>query len=222
MSGRHIISGILALIAVLGFLMISVHGQYGNPYIPTNEYGTPDMSQIELTPAGHYEQCVAYCISTPLGNIGVNMEYDLYSDNYGNTWVVPSPMTVLIGAIWPEYIPQGLASRSDGWAYGSMAMGVLEAIGGLDALGIDVGGIQVSGDNVFEVIRNYLDAQIDHWEFMRQLGLALAAADADDWFGIELWQISWIYPDNPFDPTDDDRGTPVSYTHLTLPTIYSV
>jgi hypothetical protein len=47
----------------------------------------------------------------------------------------------------------------------------------------------------------YLQAHVvdgGHWDFMVELGDTLADAGS-----LPLWQISWVYTDDPFDPTDD-------------------
>jgi hypothetical protein len=189
MNGKRFAAVLLVVAALASaFSLITRAQEPDGPALPLNEYGTPDMSQIELTPAGHYEECVAYCTSVPVvGEVGVTVEYDLYTDNYGNTWVVPSPLTVLVTAAYPEYTPAGLAGRMDGWGYGSLLMGMIDAI------------------------RDAADMEGDHLRFMLRLGQALAESGGTDGFlgtGLEIWQISWVYSDNPFDPGDDERGTP--------------
>jgi hypothetical protein len=214
MSAKHP-PMLLILALVLLFSMAGpAWGQEGDdePPIPVNEYGTPDMDNIDLTLQYTYEsECVAACFETPLGDTGIYLTYDVYTDNYGNTWVVPDPVTILYTSIYPESLPPGLASRGDGWSYASLGVGLIEACGGLEAMGIDVHGFDCGIDpnaDPIGFLKAYAEAHYmegGHWEFMAQMWEALAAAGS-----LPLWQLAIIYPDDPFDPTDDATPTPAA------------
>jgi hypothetical protein len=201
---------ILAFVLLFG-LAVPAWGQEGDdePPVPVNQYGTPDMDDIELTLEYTYDtECVAACVETPLGDTGLYLTYDVYADNYGNTWVVPDPVTILYTTIYPEALPPGLASNGGGWTYGSLGVGIIEACGGLEGMGVDVQGFHCDIDpneDPLGYLGAYFDAHViegGHWDFMGQLWETLAAADS-----LPLWQLAIIYGDDPFDPTDDPNGT---------------
>jgi hypothetical protein len=183
------------------------------PPIPLNEYGTPDMSEIDLALDYAYSEQIALVDVPLVGEVGINLSYDVYADNHGNTWIVPDPFTILYTAIYPEALPDGLAGRTDGWTYGSLAVGIVEACGGLEAMGIDVGGIDVGIDpeqDPIGFIGAFFQAHIvegGHWDFMGDMWKILDGVES-----LPLWQLAILYSDDPFDPTDDPAPTAVATT----------
>ena len=173
-------------------LATSVQAQSGNPLIPLDEYGVPDMELIDLIASGGYTEC-AMCISLPIiGETGIVLSYDIYTDNFGNTWVVPDPFTVIYTAIYPESIPEGLAANAPGFAYGSMLMGIVEAAGGFEALGIDLSGVTIDTDqDLVGFFQDFLEMEGDHLEFMLEMWQTL-----DGMGSLPLWQLSWVYADD--------------------------
>jgi len=205
------------ILLVLAFVLLfsvagPAWGQEGDddPPIPVNEYGTPDMDDIDLDLTYTHSDKVVIADLPVVGEIGIDLTYDVYTDNYGNTWVVPDPVTILYTSLYPEALPPGLASRGDGWTYGSLGVGVIEACGGLEAMGVDVGGVDLGIDPVADptgFLKAYVESVVmegGHWEFMAQMWQTLAAADS-----LPLWQLAIIYGDDPFDPTDDATPTPM-------------
>jgi hypothetical protein len=210
MNAKHpTIALILALILLFG-LAGPAWGQAGDdePPIPVNQYGTPDMDDIELTLAYTYDtECVAACVETPLGDTGVYLSYDVYEDNHGNTWVVPTPQTLVYTAIYPDAAPAGLAERCDGWTYGSSATEIVEQLGGFEALGIEVQDVEWTATTLPGLIAEIWQAHAGeggHWEFMLQMGQILLENDS-----FALWQLAVVYGDDPFDPTDNGTPTPM-------------
>ena len=184
--------------------------------IPLNEYGTPDMDQIDLTLYGDHSDRVVLADLPLVGEIGLDLTYDVYADNYGNTWVVPDPVTIVYTVIYPEALPAELASRGDGWTYGSLAVGLIESLGGLEAMGITVGGIDIGVDpdqDPVGYLGEYLRAHViegGHWDFMVQMWDVLADAGS-----LPLWQLAIVYGDDPFDPTDDPTPPPTGTPQAT-------
>jgi hypothetical protein len=206
---RRAIVTILVLLLALA-LGAPAHGQApegegdGTPPVPTNEYGTPDMNQIDLTHEYTYTEQVTVG-ETVLGPVTVELRYEVYSDNHGNTWVVPTPQTLATTALYPDLAPGALSSRADGWAYGSSLTEWFDDIGGFEALGIDVQDIDWPDEPgaFFRAVWEAHAGEGGHFEFLLKMWQMLA-----DQGTVPLWQMSLIYPDDPFDPTDDATPTP--------------
>lgn len=204
----RIVSGLAIALVLVSSLTTQTWAQDDepDPNIPMNEYGTPDMDQIDLTMKGEYLEPIVLIEDVPVvGDVGFNLAYDVYSDNYGNTWVVPDPVTVLFTAIFPEHLPDGLANANPSWHYESVLFAWVEMAGGLEAMGIpEPNWMEISTDqDLAAYIGDIIELQGDHWQFFLAMKDVLAENDS-----LPLWQLAWVYDDDPFDPTDDPTPVP--------------
>jgi hypothetical protein len=212
---RTLLSSLLILI-LLGSTLPAVVAQDGEgddpwPFPTLNDIvGTPDMSQIDLTLAYDHDQFETLWES-PIGDVGFNLSYDVYTDNYGNTWVIPDATTVLYTAMFPDSLPPGLASTGPDWYYHSLLLDIVQQAGGLEEMGIpalDLSGVEFeSSAELAEFLQDYLSTVPDHWEFMLNMAQVLMEADS-----LPLWQLAMVYDYDPFEypngPPTPEPGTP--------------
>jgi len=202
-----------AILAVL-VLSLAPHrswAQDGAPPVPVDEFGTPDMSQIELTHVGEYTDCIL-CINFPgLGEAGLILTYDLYADNYGNTWVVPNTFTALYAAI-TGYVPPGM--DGDVAYYHASGLGnMVGMLGGYEALGITtemaeqalgrrVEAWDALGEGDVQTVLAYAGGEVSFW---LNLNARMLLSDPGEWRTAD-WLMMYIYEDDPL-PSLDIPGT---------------
>ena len=201
-------------------------GQDDDPPIPVDEYGIPDRDQIDLTHVGEYTDCVL-CVDIPgIGETGFALQYDVYADNYGNTWVVPNNLTVLYMAA-TGYVPPGMAGQIPAYNYESGLGYVIEQLGGLEAVGITPEMAQENSSIQWEAIQNneegalqgFFEATASNVDFW--LALSITGALESGGSPASNFTSMWVYDHNPFDPDAAAAGTPEFGTPQSTPGLIS-
>jgi len=202
---------VLLVLLVLPVLPARAY-QGGNPPIPVNQFGSPDMSQINLTNVGEYVDCIA-CIEIPgLGQGGLVLTYDLYGDNYGNTWVVPNTFTALYTAV-TGYVPPGMSGNA-AYYHASGLGNAVGLLGGYEKLGITtdmasqaldkrIDGWDALTEGDIQTVLKYAGGEISFW---LNLNTQLLLSDPGEWSSGN-WLMFYVFekdswlPDPPPGPT---------------------
>ena len=190
----------LALVALVLVLSPTLAwAQDGNPPpVPVNGQGMPNMDEIDLTYVGEYVDCV-YCVNIPgFGDTGMALTYDIYTDNFGNTWVAPSAFTALYTAI-TGYTPPGLPAGPADYYAGLGLASIVAQAGGLEALGITpemasemLGVISDNSDDLsdlsdgdLQIILSQLGDDLDFW-----VELNYNLLTNGEWFNTDFFVVS--------------------------------